>query len=80
MLLFCQQLHDVCLQICFSGFKYYYNPKNFIPRIQYHNFSINLLGGGGLEGVFLIYTKSLYVRLILLKYATSGTAIISEIS
>ena len=63
MLLFCQQLHDVCQQICFSGFKYYYNPKNFTPRTQYHNFSINLLGG---EGVFLIYTESLtlYARLI----------------
>ena len=56
-----------------------------ILKILYHAYStiISLLiywGGGGLEGVFLIYTKSLYVRLILLKYATSGTAIISEIS
>ena len=43
----------------------------------YCNFSINVLGGAG---VILIYTKSLFARLILFKYATSGTVIISKIS
>ena len=41
----------------------------------YRNF-----GGGGGGNVILIYTKSLFARLILFKYATSGTVIISKIS
>jgi hypothetical protein len=44
----------------------------------YRNFSIILMGGGG--GVILVYTKSLFARLILFKYATSGTVNISKIS
>ena len=27
-----QQLHDVCKRICFSGFKYYHNPKHSGPN------------------------------------------------
>ena len=46
----------------------------------YRNFSINVLGGGGGGGVIPIYTKSLFARLILFKYATSGTVAISKIS
>ena len=34
----------------------------------------------GGEGVFLIYTKNLFARLILFKYATSGTVIFSQTS
>ena len=45
------------------------------------NMKIRLWGkGGGEEGVFLIYTKNLFARLILFKYATSGTVIFSQIS
>ena len=47
----------------------------------YRNFSIILIGGGGGGGgVILIYTNSLFARLILFKYATLGTVIISKIS
>jgi hypothetical protein len=54
-------------------------PQIFIhPERKYENPSLGERRGGG--GVFLIYTKNLFARLILFKYATSGTVIFSQIS
>ena len=53
-------------QICFSGFKYYHNPK--IQEHAYRNFSVNFFRGGS---VILMYTKSLFARLIFFKESQS---------
>ena len=51
---------------------------NIITILNILDHAYRNFGGG--EGVILIYTKSLFARLILFKYATSGTVIISKIS
>ena len=52
---------------------------NIITILNILDHAYRNFGGGGGD-VILIYTKSLFARLILFKYATSGTVIISKIS
>ena len=81
--------HDVMLYYSnsiTSGSESVFQALNIITILNildhaYPNFSIILIGAGeGRGDVILIYTKSLFARLILFKYATSGTLIISKIS
>jgi hypothetical protein len=53
--------------------------RNIITILNILDHAYRNFGGGG-GGVILIYTKTLFACLILFKYASSGTEIISKIS